>query len=339
MLSLIAGMFAGLHRIGWNMSLSEISPDHGAIMIGGFLGSLISLEKIIPLKKNILYIIPVMSGSSIVWFFLGMPVAAVTMLLAASAGLMIIFLVYLVSERSLIYIMMFAGAMCWFAGNAFLLQSDFYPASLPWWMAFSLLIIASERIELMKFLPVTPMQKNVLAIALLVFLIGGVLSFHGIGNYVGGFALIVISIWLMRYDVVGINLRKNALPRYAGIALFGGYFALLLSGVFLLLLADVPLGYDALIHTFFIGFVFSMIFAHGPIILPGVLGIPVKPYHPMFYCWLALLHASWILRTISDVIIETNLRRISGVVSALAIVSYFVTLAAITIRTQRAKTV
>jgi hypothetical protein len=57
--------------------------------------------------------------------------------------------------------------------------------------------------------------------------------------------------------------------------------------------------YIPAIHTFFLGFVFSMIFAHGPIILPGVLGISIKPYHPLLYVWLFFLHASWTIRLVS----------------------------------------
>jgi hypothetical protein len=118
-----------------------------------------------------------------------------------------------------------------------------------------------------------------------------------------------------------------------------GYFALLLTGIFLSLLVEQPLGYDILVHSFFIGFVFSMIFAHGPIILPGVLGISVKPYHPILFIWLTLLHASWIARAISDITLNMQVRMYSGLISAIAIVGYFLSLAVITIQKQRGKVV
>lgn len=337
MLSLITGLLAGLHRIGWTLPLSGISPNHGAIMVGGFLGTLITLEKIIPLKKNILYVFPIISGSSVVLFFIGEPAYSVLCLMTASAGLSIVFLIYLVRERSMIYFLMFAGAACWLTGNMLLIIHNFYPISLPWWMAFVLLIITAERLELMKFLPVSRTQKSVFIGMLIIFLIGCTISFHGIGSYLAAFALFGASIWLMRHDVVALNLKKEDLPRYVGVALLSGYFALLLSGLFLLLLTNQPLGYDILVHSFFIGFVFSMIFAHGPIILPGVLGISVKPYHPIFYVWLALLHGSWITRTISDITLDMQLRKYSGLISAVAIIGYFLSLAVVTSRSQRGK--
>ncbi|PZR38349.1 MAG: hypothetical protein DI538_09885 [Azospira oryzae] len=339
LVSLITGLLAGLHRMGWTLPLTGVSPDHGAIMVGGFLGTLIILEKIIPLKKNVLYVFPIISGASVVLFFIEQPIYSVACLVLASAGLSIIFLIYWIRERSTIYFLMVAGAICWLTGNILLIIHNFYPISLPWWMAFVLLIITAERLELMKFLPVSRNQKLIFIGMLLTFVTGCLISFHRAGNYVAAFSLVGSSIWLMRHDVVALNLKKKDLPRYVGVALLSGYFALLLSGIFLLILPEQPLGYDILVHSFFIGFVFSMIFAHGPIILPGVLGISAKPYHPLFFIWLALLHGSWITRAISDITLDMQLRKYSGLISAIAIICYFLSLAIITIRTQRGKPV
>jgi hypothetical protein len=53
--------------------------------------------------------------------------------------------------------------------------------------------------------------------------------------------------------------------------------------------------YDAALHAIFVGFVFSMVFGHAPVILPAVLRVKL-PYHPALYVPLALLHASLALR-------------------------------------------
>jgi hypothetical protein len=339
MLSLIAGLIAGLQRIGWSLPVEGVASSHGAIMIGGFLGTLITLEKIIPLKKNLLYVIPVISAASVVFSFFGMTVYSTSCLLFASAGLSIIFLIYWTRERSLIYALMFLGAACWLTGNIFFVVNHFYPVAVPWWMAFVLLIISSERLELMKFLPVSTPQKLFFISILLIFLIACVLSFHGAGNYFAAFSLVAAPVWLMRYDVVSINLKKDDLSKYVGISLLSGYAALLFCGILIPFLTTEPLGYDALVHIFFTGFVFSMIFAHGPIILPGVLGISVKPFHPVLYLWLTLLHASWLIRTFSDMALEIQLRKYSGLLSAIAIVGYFLSIATIIIRSRRAEIV
>ena len=124
-----------------------------------------------------------------------------------------------------------------------------------------------------------------------------------------------------------------------GYALMCGYCALMLEGVFLLALPDVPFGYDIIVHTFFLGFVFSMIFAHGPIILPGVLGLAVRPYHPFLYVPLVLLVSSVLLRIISDLnVLPYQVRTTSAWMTAAAMVFYFVTLLSLLIHARYKRT-
>src|SRR5688500_1428813 len=87
MLCLLSGLWSGLTRIGWNISISPITAHHGAIMVGGFLGTLIALEKIIPLKKKRLYIIPALNGFSVIFFFLEQPKVACYTLVISSFSL------------------------------------------------------------------------------------------------------------------------------------------------------------------------------------------------------------------------------------------------------------
>ena len=55
------------------------------------------------------------------------------------------------------------------------------------------------------------------------------------------------------------------------------------------------LRYDAVLHCFFVGFVFSMIFGHAPVIFPAVLSVqPV--FERRFYVHVLLLHAALALR-------------------------------------------
>lgn len=160
-------------------------------------------------------------------------------------------------------------------------------------------------------------------------------SFHGGGDWVSGMALIAISIWLMQHDIIGISIKKSGLPKFIATALLSGYISMLLTGVFLIVFTNQVLAYDAILHTFFLGFVFSMIFAHGPVILPGVLGIAVKPYHNVLYLWLFLLHASWITRIAADVLLHFDLRKMSGLLSAVCILGYFATLATLVVKQHR----
>lgn len=335
MLCLLTGLWSGLSRIGWDIYILPVTAHHGAIMVGGFLGTLISLEKIIPLKKKGFYIIPIFSAISVLFFFLNKPFISIILLILSSAGLAIVFLYYLRSERTLIYILMFLGALSWLTGNVMLLTKLFYPLAFPWWVAFTLFIITAERLELMKFLPVSKFNKRIFIALLVCFVIGVLFSFHGTGNIISGLALIGVSLWLMYNDLIGITIRKDGLPQFIAISLLAAYIALLLTGMFFITFSSQWLAYDAIVHSFFIGFVFSMIFAHGPIILPGVLGISAKPFHKILYLWLLLLHSSWLLRIFADVYMQLELRKISGLISVVAMLGYFIAMAVLTITHQR----
>ncbi len=335
LISLLFGLWTGLNRIGWNMGVFPVNMHHGAIMVGGFLGTLISLEKIIPLKKKVLFLIPALSASAIPFFLLNVPWVSFLALMLAAAGLFIVFIFYFIREKNLVYFLMMAGSLCWLTGNTLLLTRNFYPLAFPWWVGFTLLVITAERVELMKFLPVGNGLK-VLLVSLLALYIAGILfSFHGPGYKISGVSLIAISLWLMRYDMVGISIKKEGLAKFVGTSLLAGYIAMLLTGVFFIVLHNQAISYDVVVHTFFLGFVFSMIFAHGPIILPGVLGISAKPYHRILYLWLFLLHLSWIMRITSDILLDFELRKVSALITAFTIPAYFVTIATLTIISRR----
>lgn len=332
----MVGMLAGLGRLGWSVPVPEAYAHHGAIMVGGFLGSLIALEKVIPLKKPLFFIGPFLSAASILVFIAGHFHAAVIMLIVAGIVFMMVYSLYLRKQYTNYLVVAFFGAACWTVGNALLLWKKFYPMAFPWWMAFLLFTIVSERLELTKFLPVTRQMKRVLLALLAFFLVGVIMPFHSAGTYVSGMAMVCISVWLLRYDVIRITLHKQGLAKFTAMALLVGYFCLLLQGIFLITLNNVSLGYDITVHTFFLGFVFSMIFAHGPIILPGVLGLTVKPYHPLFYVPLAGLIFSLAMRIAANVtLIDFSWRAISGWTSAGSILLYFLMMLVTTIKAVR----
>jgi hypothetical protein len=332
MFCLLSGLWSGLTRIGWDVAVLPLTAHHGAIMVGGFLGTLIALEKIIPLKRKLLYSIPVLNALSVVFFFTDQPRIGIYALIISSAALLLVFLYFFPPRRSIICVLMSLGAICWLIGNILLLTKRFYPLAFPWWTAFALFIIVAERLEIMTALPVRDTDKKVFIGILLSFVVGAFCSFHGAGNVTCGIILVGISLWLLGNDLIGIDIKKDNMPKYVAIGLLTGYIALLFTGIFFFVLSDRWLNYDVIVHTFFIGFVFSMIFAHGPMILPGIMGISANPFHKILYVWLALLQVSWLVRIFADFALEMETRKISGLLSAAAILGYFVTIAVLTFR-------
>lgn len=329
--SLLAGLDAGLIRIGWDIPFTSLAVHHGAIMIGGFLSTLIALEKVIPLKQKIYYAIPVVNALSLLMVIPELHTIGLIFLFAGGTGLLLIFGRYLMLHpRDLSNQLMLAGSLQLLVGHTLLLHTRFYPSAVVWWMGFILFVIVAERLELSKFLPVTSQLKQLLILLLLLFPISLVLPHHSIGKYIAGISFMGIGIWMLRFDIIRIGLRKSGLTKYNAVALLTGNIWLILTGLlFMFLKDDALMGYDSLVHAFFIGFIFTMIFAHGPIILPGVLGSIYKPYHPILYVWLTVLHLSLLTRVVANALFLSSLKAYTGLFTGLAIVLFFVTLAAL----------
>lgn len=331
--NLVTGMLAGLIRIGWEFPMNEIAVHHGAIMVGGFLGTLILLEKVIPLKRPVLYLLPILNSLSLVMLVPGFYYIGLSFLVIGSAGLLVVFILYLRKQpNDLSLIFMLVGACCQIIGHSLLIAKQFYPLVFPWWMGFILFIIVGERLELSKFLPVTRKNKNILVGFALLFLMGIFLPFHGIGKYFAGLSLISVGLWLIRHDIISVALKKDGLTRFSAYALLAGCLSLIITGTLMITLPDLPFAYDAIVHTFFLGFAFTMIFAHGPFILPGVLGFNIKPYHPLLYFPLLTMLSSIALRILADMTIIPHFIRLwSGLISVISILLYFIILLSCTV--------
>lgn len=332
-INLLAGLWAGLIRMGWELPMTPLAVHHGAIMVGGFLTSLIALEKVVPLKRSFILIVPLISSLGLIMALPGYFQPGLYFMLAGSVGLFAILAYYLYRyPNDLSAALMLAGAGSLIVGNGMLIQKLLYPAAFPWWMGFLLLTITAERLELSKFLPVTLKNKYWLLGFLVLFIGGLLMPFHGDGKYLSGTALIGVALWMLRFDVIRIGLTKDGITRFSSIALALANFWLILEGMLLMLMPETALSYDMLVHVFFIGFVFSMIFAHGPVILPGVLGIVFKPYHPLLYVWLFLLDGSLLVRVIGDAAGSPEIRKLTGILSGAGILLYFMTIVALVVR-------
>lgn len=85
--------------------------------------------------------------------------------------------------------------------------------------------------------------------------------------------------------------------------------------------------YDAQIHAVTLGFVFSMVFAHAPIIFPAATGLRYR-YLLLSYAPLLLLTASLLVRLTGDVAAMAELRRWGGLGNGLALLLFVLATAA-----------
>ncbi len=335
LISLVVGILSGLFRIGWSIPIGEVAGEHGALMTGSFLGTLIVLERIVALKKKWLYVIPVISGLSLVFFILGKQAIAMSLLTIGSLGLIYIYIDLINRFGEYYFYVMMVGAVGWAVGNIIMIVTPFYPQAAPWWIVFILLTVFGERLELSKFLPQTRRKKVTMIIAISVFMVGIILPYHAIGKFISGAGLILMAIWLLKYDIARKSVKAQGMHRYTGSLLLAGYFWLMVCGFLMIVDFETLYNYDAMLHAFFLGFTFSMIFAHAPIIFPGVAGLTIRPFHDTLYIWAILLQISLAFRIISELLMESQYRTISGMLNAVIIILFFINLVIIIISKQR----
>lgn len=334
MLALLAGLWAGLLRLGW--SLDGLRPTlamlHGPLMICGFLGTLISLERAVALGRAWAYAAPVLTGLGGVLLVAGVGTWQGPLLIAAGSAVLVgVFGAVLRIQLQAFAVVMALGAVAWLVGNVAWLGGAAVYRVVPWWLGFLVLTIAGERLELSRMLFHAPrVERFFLVLAGLLGVALVVTTFAPeAGVRLAGVALVALAAWLARYDVARFTIRQTGLTRFIAVCLLAGYAWLAVGGALAMgfgLPAAGP-AYDAALHAVFVGFVFSMIFGHAPIIFPSVLGLPVF-YRPVLYVPLALLHASLVLRLAGDLLLVGNLggafalRRWGGLLSAVAIVLY-----------------
>lgn len=331
--SLLLGIVGGWIRIGHTDIIVEgTAANHGLLMVGGFLGTLISLERAMVMKHRLWLAVPSMSGlSMLVILFLEWSTFGKSMLLASSIGLIVIMYLQSVRHPEIYQYVMSVGAVSWMLGNFMLLYTDLLPSAVPWWIGFILFTIVGERLELSKFLPTPKMAKNALVWLLAFFFVGMWLPFHGLGNWLMGASVIFISFWLLHYDMAKIASKKENQFKYIGVGLRIGYIWLTLHGIILCFMESHAMHYDLYLHTFFLGFTFSMIWTHAPIILPMVLNIRHNPYHPVLWFPWGVFQLTLIGRIAFSILSLNDLRQIFGVINGWSILFMFVLMATITI--------
>jgi len=230
------------------------------------------------------------------------------------------------------------GAASWLIGNLVWLVGGVPTAAVPWWLAFLVLTIAGERLELTRFLP-TPAAARRLFFAIVGAVLAGAALAIGAPN--AGLALfsaglLALALWLLRYDLARRNARQRGLTRFIALCLLAGYAWLALAGLLGLGGGFQP-GHpwrDATLHAVGLGFVFSMIFGHAPIIFPAVMRVKI-PWHPAFYLPLLVLHGSLALRVGGVLGDAFALRRDGGLINAVALLLFVVTLLARVLRGAR----
>jgi len=324
--ALFAGAAAGLVRLAWPMPTLAVSAAglHGPLMVCGFFGVVIALERAVALSRLWAYLGPLAAGLGTIlalagalqwaaWFY----VLGGLVLLAASLDVFR-------RQAALFTLTLVLGALAWVVGSVLWATGMAVYQVVPWWMAFLILTIAGERLELSRFMSPSPTAARVFAGILGTFLIGLIAAHTRWGISLLAAAILALSIWLVKQDIARRTVRTQGLTRFVAVCLLSGYVWLAVGAAVLLWAGGLVPGtpaYDAAMHAIMLGFVFAMVFGHAPIIFPAVLRVPV-PYHAWFYGPLALLHISLLVRLAGDAAGQIELTRLGGALNALALVAF-----------------
>lgn len=330
---LLTGLWAGLARLGVAGVRTDAAPIHGTLMISGVLGTLISLERTVALTavlrsrwRWLAYLAPLLTAIGGVILVSGMSdVLARSSLLLGSLGLVGISVVIVRQHPSADSGIMALGAVALLVGNGLLLLEQPLYLIVHWWIAFLILTIVGERLELSRIVRITAQQRNYLLAIIAVYL--GSLTLTTIslswGTRLAGLSQILLALWLLRYDIARTTIRRTGLPRYIAACLLSGYVWLGIGGVISLWQGALYAGlyYEALLHSLLLGFVFSMIFGHAPIIIPALTSRPVR-FHRVLYLPLLLLHSSLLLRIVSILSIWMPGRQWGGILNVISILLF-----------------
>ncbi|NJD68117.1 MAG: vitamin K epoxide reductase family protein [candidate division NC10 bacterium] len=350
MVALVAALLGGLYRLGWEWSgiPTTLPAVHGPLMVSGFLGTLIGRERAVALGRWWPALGPLTTGAGAVILMIGGPGVAGPALMTLGSLMLVITFVYLIREQPALFtVTMGLGALVWLGGNTLWLSGWSIGSVIGWWAAFLILTIAGERLELSRFLPLARRHRLSFLAATTLFAAGliPVETAFDVGTRLSGVGLTAMSVWLLRHDMARHAVRKTGLHRFVALSLLSGYVWLAAAGLLTLGLGGMaaglhhdatlhamhqhngPDGYDATLHAIFVGFVFSMIMGHAPIIFPSILGIAL-PFRPVFYSHLILLHLSLALRVAGDITAWWPGRLWGGSLNVAAILLFLVNMAA-----------
>lgn len=329
-IALMAGLAGALVLIGVPVPApaGRLAVSHGVLMTLGFLGTLIALERAVALGRRWGYAAPLVTGAGGIALVAGAPTERGAIALVIGGLLLAaIYVAFARAQRSLHLAVETAGAGAWVVAALLIVAGQPTSAVFPWLVAFLVLTVMGERLELSGLVRPSGRVRGAFVVAVEVFVVGVtlVLIVPDIGMRVAGAGLVAMAAWAARYDLARRTIHARGVTRFIAVCLLAGYAWLAVAGVMWIVAGPVAHGfaYDVALHGIFLGFVVSMVFGHAPVILPGVLRIPL-PYHPVFYGHLALLHAGLLVRVAGAALDSPDAWRLGATLNVVAVLLFLV---------------
>ncbi|MGJ7495326.1 hypothetical protein ACSFA8_09645 [Variovorax sp. RT4R15] len=302
--SLVGGIAGGLWRLGVALPdpisfawTGQVLMVHAALMICGFLGTVIGIERAVAVKHRAALLAPLASGAGAVCLVLGQQATGAWLGVAAAVAFLAVNAVVVRRQHAAHTLLLLVGAAAWVMGNVLFALGHDGNAVFPWWFAFLVMTIAAERLEMTRLMRRRPGASATLHAVLSLLLAGA--AWSGVAPRAGGLAygtaLVLLAAWLATFDVARRTVFAHGISRYMAICLLGGYAWLAVGGVAWAMTALGWAGRDAALHALGLGFVVSMMMGHAPVVLPAIARVKLQ-FGALFYLPLAALHLSLLMR-------------------------------------------
>lgn len=324
----LAGLDAALLRLGVSAPVkgTALAALHGPLMLVGFLGTVIALERAVAARTAWAFLAPAGSALGCLTLLAGGP-GPLGRALVLVGGLALCAVYVRVHRRaaSVAVDIEAMGAIALALGDLLWLRGSAVEACVPLWLLLPVLTIVGERLELARvaFLDEV-VEETVRALSAAALLGAALLSVTGVARLLSGPALLALAVVMTWYDVARRTIRAAGAVRFAAASMLAGYLWLAVAGLVWSLSplsAGSGTGYDIIIHSITLGYAFSMILAHAPTIVPAVIHRRL-PYHRLMWLPYALLHAGLAVRVVCLARGADAGWRAGGVIGVVAVLAF-----------------
>lgn len=332
--ALFAAVAGGLLRAGVDVAGSAPAAwwgaavaDHAFLMVCCFMGTVIGIERAVAVRHPAAYAAPAATALAGVLLLGGARTGALWLAAAGAWAFVAVNAAVVQRQRAPHTWVLWVAAVVWAVACLGHALGRWTGAVIPGWMCLLVLTIAAERLEMTRLMRRRPGAAAVLYGIFAALLCGAAAShpWPRAGGVVFGASLAALSVWLAVFDIARRTVRAQGLSRYMAVCLLSGYVWLLVAGLAWAAMA-LGLGFrDMALHALALGFVFSMVLGHAPVILPAVARVKVLFGWP-FYLPLALLHLSLFWR-LGGGLVHSRALAWGAAGNALALVLFAATLA------------
>lgn len=296
--ALACGVAGGLLRAGIALpvphdALGRAAVAHAALMISAFFGTMIGVERAVAAHDRAAWLAPAASAAAGIGLLAGAGALAAALFVVAALAFVIVNAAILWRQPAPHTALLVASAVFWLLGNLLFAWGADIGAVVPWWFMFLVVTIAAERLEMTRLARRKPGMQALLYAIIVALAAGAAMSAlaPAAGAVFWGLATVALAAWFLSFDIARHTIRTPGLPRFMAVCLLAGYVWLGIGGMAWVAGAGGLPARDIALHAIALGFVFSMVMAHAPVILPAVTRIKLQ-FGRIFYLPVLLLHAS-----------------------------------------------